>query len=379
MPSQTDFLPARRLPHTQILDQARRVGDCPVLIAMLDTAPGMVALLNPERQIVVCNDACAQAGGLARKEDALGMRPGELLCCIHATEMPGGGGASESCRHCGLAQALTLGQQGRANSGECLLQCHNHFKDIPVEYAVEVRPIPQLGSGWQCYSLCDISGKKRRESLERTFFHDIMNRAAALEGVSNVLAEGDMPPGERADFIGMLAVSARALVEEIRSQRTLLTAEQGELAVEPAGCDSLQGSRTQPPPARRSAAAQASGHRGWRAVDSLHRTPAARTRPHQSAQECTGSLRAGMTVTATCTVPTAGRIRFSIHNDSVMPKHVRAHVFQRSFTTKGPGRGLGAYSVRLLTERYLGGRAWFDSAPGEGTTFHAEFHAEFAI
>ena len=56
-------------------------------ITMLDTAPGMVALLNLERQIVFCNDAYAKAGGLARKEDALGMRPGE------------------SCRYFGLAQA----------------------------------------------------------------------------------------------------------------------------------------------------------------------------------------------------------------------------------------------------------------------------------
>jgi signal transduction histidine kinase len=48
-------------------------------------------------------------------------------------------------------------------------------------------------------------------------------------------------------------------------------------------------------------------------------------------------------------------------------------VFQRSFSTKGTGRGLGTYSIKLLTERYLGGRVWFESAEGHGTTFHAEF------
>lgn len=120
MPIQSDFLPAERLPLPQILSQARQVGEAPVLIAMLGTAPGMIALLNLERQIVFCNDACAKAGGLARKEDALGMRPGELLRCIHATDMPGGCGTSKSCRYCGLALALVTGQQGRANSGECL-------------------------------------------------------------------------------------------------------------------------------------------------------------------------------------------------------------------------------------------------------------------
>jgi signal transduction histidine kinase len=80
----------------------------------------------------------------------------------------------------------------------------------------------------------------------------------------------------------------------------------------------------------------------------------------------------GTAVTATCILAGSDRIRFSVHNDMFMPDRVRAHIFKRSFTTKGAGRGLGTYSVRLLTEDYLGGRAWFDSTR-EGTTFHVEF------
>ena len=78
-------------------------------------------------------------------------------------------------------------------------------------------------------------------------------------------------------------------------------------------------------------------------------------------------------MTASCTAPTPDLIRFSVHNNSVMPDHIRAHVFQRSFTTIGPGRGLGTYSIKLLTENFLGGRAWFDSGNEAGTVFHVEF------
>ena len=35
----------------------------------------------------------------------------------------------------------------------------------------------------------------------------------------------------------------------------------------------------------------------------------------------------------------------------------------------GAGRGIGTYSIRLLGERYLGGRVSFDSTPEAGTTF----------
>jgi signal transduction histidine kinase len=52
-----------------------------------------------------------------------------------------------------------------------------------------------------------------------------------------------------------------------------------------------------------------------------------------------------------------------------MPKEVRLQVFQRSFSTKGADRGLGTYSVKLLTEKYLKGKVSFSSQQGEGTTF----------
>jgi signal transduction histidine kinase len=53
-----------------------------------------------------------------------------------------------------------------------------------------------------------------------------------------------------------------------------------------------------------------------------------------------------------------------------MPEAVRQQVFQRSFSTKeGQGRGIGTWSVKLLTERYLGGAVAFVSEPGRGTVF----------
>ncbi len=61
---------------------------------------------------------------------------------------------------------------------------------------------------------------------------------------------------------------------------------------------------------------------------------------------------------------------FSIHNPSVMPEDVQLRVSSASFSTReGKGRGIGCYSVKLLTEKYLGGRVWFMSGQPEGTTF----------
>ncbi len=84
------------------------------------------------------------------------------------------------------------------------------------------------------------------------------------------------------------------------------------------------------------------------------------------------ACRAGQTVTVGCARP-GDAIEFWVHNPGVMPREVQLQVFQRSFSTKGAGRGLGTYSIKLLTERYLHGRVSFTSTADQGTTFKVHY------
>ena len=65
-------------------------------------------------------------------------------------------------------------------------------------------------------------------------------------------------------------------------------------------------------------------------------------------------------------------MEFQVHDPQAMPLEVQRQIFQRSFSTKGAGRGLGTYSIRLLTERYLNGKVSCSSDSG-GTVFRAEY------
>ena len=76
----------------------------------------------------------------------------------------------------------------------------------------------------------------------------------------------------------------------------------------------------------------------------------------------------GDTVTLRCAM-TDGNALFEVHNPGTIPEKTRAKVFSRFFSTKGEGRGLGTYSIKLLTERYLEGTAFFSTEEDEGTTF----------
>ena len=81
----------------------------------------------------------------------------------------------------------------------------------------------------------------------------------------------------------------------------------------------------------------------------------------------------GEAVAIGCSKTADGRAQFRVHNEGAIPRDVQLQIFQRSFTTKGPGRGLGTYSMKLLSERYLKGTVAFTSAPEHGTTFTATY------
>jgi sensor histidine kinase regulating citrate/malate metabolism len=52
-----------------------------------------------------------------------------------------------------------------------------------------------------------------------------------------------------------------------------------------------------------------------------------------------------------------------------MSNEVKYQIFQKSFSTKGNGRGLGTFSIKLLTEHYLKGSVSFESNDNIGTVF----------
>jgi sensor histidine kinase regulating citrate/malate metabolism len=64
-----------------------------------------------------------------------------------------------------------------------------------------------------------------------------------------------------------------------------------------------------------------------------------------------------------------------VNNPTFMPRDVQLQVFKRSFSTKGTGRGIGTYSMRLLASKYLGGEVDFTTSQAEGTTFRVQLNS----
>ena len=67
-----------------------------------------------------------------------------------------------------------------------------------------------------------------------------------------------------------------------------------------------------------------------------------------------------------------GMVRISIHdNGEGVPEEMQSKIFTPNFTTKSSGTGLGLAMCKSIAEQ-AGGKIWFDTHPGEGTTFYVE-------
>lgn len=338
------------------------------LTELLDAVGEVVLVLNTCRQVVHANRNLLSLLGLQEAAHLFGQRPGEVLQCEHACEGPNGCGTAEGCRPCGALQSILAGIGGERVEGECRITRTLQGRLSACDFKVCATPMTREGDHFVILSMSDISHEKRRSALERIFFHDLLNMAGGLRSISGLLVE-DVPLDVRADML-LVHRYATALVEEILAQRVLVAAENDELGVELRDVqarevlrDVIELYRTHEACIdKRLVMEPCGGH----LLISTDRVLLARVLGNLVKNALEASPRGGV-VTAGCEATSSG-VTFRVHNAGFISPEVRAQMFQRSFSTKGQGRGLGMYGVRLLTGNYLGGRVECMSSRDSGTT-----------
>ena len=341
-----------------------------VLSTTLDFLPEVMLILNANRQIIHANLALLEKLGLDSCDSICGLRPGALLDCGHANDAPEGCGASPFCRECGAFNAIV---ESQASSTKCVRECRLSLKEYGEAMDLRVTATPFEISGEKLTMLVvhDISDEKRRHILERIFFHDIMNLAGGIQGSSELLLETasqDLKP-----LAEMISSASSQLVEEINAQRELLIAERGELKLTIEKMDSYL--------ILEELISIYSKHEvsGWKhiALDKKSarveffssRALLVRVLSNMLKNALEATPRGGEVALSSSILQVSNEIEFRVNNQLYIPKCVQLQIFQRSFSTKGEGRGLGTYSIKLLTEKYLHGKVGFSSDEVNGTCF----------
>ncbi len=375
----TLFAPAERAEPAALDKQRRYFSDAWFFGELLNYVPDMVMILNAQRQVVYANRTVLGEVGAKSVDVLLGKRPGEVLRCRHSDQTEGGCGTTAACRYCGAVNAVLTSQAGRFAVEEWRLIVERDAGEAALDLRVWASPMQAGGESFTFLAIGDISEEKRRLFLERIFLHDVMNTASALRGFSTLLGVEALDADTRGDFSRRVAALSNRIIDEIEAHRVLVAAEHGELAVAVKRLDSLRlltevfdaYNRPDILEERGLAVAAGSAAVGFESDPTLLR----RVLGNMVKNALEASIP-GERVTIGCRAE-GGGVAFRVHNPTYMPEKVRLQVFNRSFSTKGSNRGLGTYSMKFLTERYLGGTIEFTSTEEEGTTFTAAYPLKY--
>ena len=364
----TCFAPSERACQEEI-DRQFAVLSQHAIPLVLNAMPIIAVVLNRQRQVVHGNRKFADVLGIADIREALGKRPGEAFRCVHADEHPGGCGTSEFCAHCGAVRSILLGLAGTDNVQECAINRDTGAGIEALDLRVSSASVHLNAEPYLIFSINDVSHEKRRRTLERLFFHDMLNTVGGVQGLLEFLAE-EVPEELQADA-RLIHRAVSQLTDEIIYQKQLLAAETNELET---NCTPLRSDDILDVVAATFQGGEQARDRRI-VVDNacsdivFHSDPVLLRRVVgnmvKNALEATpagGEIRLGSR-------GLADAVEFAVQNAGVIPRSVQMRIFSRSFSTKGVGRGLGTYSIKLLTERYLGGRADFVSNREDGTIF----------
>lgn len=337
-----------------------------------DLAPLPLLVLRQDRQILYANPAARalrlphDQGSLAEPFDL-----GELLHCGDS-EKPEGDVTARCHLYCSV-NPNSRRKEPHSCTEECLITASMAGIDGSLEFSVRRRHVQWNGESAILIALDDVTHERRRRILERLFFHDILNTAGSVKGLSEILLmdRQNMSIGEQAEMLAMMRDSCGILVDEIRSQQVLLAAESGQLSMDwrqIAISDCI------------AETTMVGSH--WQVASTKRLVPIypAGTTMFTTDSALLGRVLINLLKNALEATPEgeevrlAGRergdaIEFSVWNVGSIPAALRPQIFHRSFSTKGTSRGTGLYSVRLITERYLKGQVSFTSNDQDGTTF----------
>ncbi|WLT31446.1 HAMP domain-containing sensor histidine kinase [Geothrix sp. PMB-07] len=364
----THFASPERTSEADLRREAEACLENPVARFLIQALDGLVLILDANRQVLATNDRVLQ---IADPEDGnvLGRRPGELFGCVHAHEGPAGCGTSHACAHCGAVLAVLEAQKtGHSVESECLLTLRHGALTESAEFAIVASPLEVSGHPFIAVVLHDLSAIKRRDALERLFYHDVANLMQGIRGWADILASG--ASSSSTAVAQKLANLTDLLDRELRSHRAMAQAEHGDLRPRVRAILPLEILRDVGDLLQRHALAEARKVELLPAPeDVIHTDPELLSRVVLNmAVNAVEASFMGETITLSARAE-GQHIRFLVHNPGEIPEEVRSRIFQRSFSTKGAaGRGLGTYAMKLFGENVLKGQVGFDTGP-EGTTF----------
>lgn len=357
-----------------------RINNDPIIRQMLECFPDLVLILDKNRKIVAYNEKARKFFNHTVQIETIGSKLGEAFGCIHASGDDQECGATDFCTQCGANKGYTdvLLQPGKYEN-ECRIKVDYEGIETLLDFSVFTSNLEFGEDEYIVLAIKNLENEKRRELLERIFFHDVLNTASIIFGISGMITEVyDSDDFDK--YAKILQNTSEQLIQEIQAQRDLTNAEAGKLVIYPA-LDTVNDILEK-------AFQLYQNNSLTKGKDFICDYPGETLiieTDHHFIIRSLGNLiknaleaiNPGGKVSLTAK-EYGDNVRFVVANDGVIPKHIQLQIFNRSFSTKAKkGRGIGTYSVKLLIENYLKGKVSFVSNDENQTQFIIEVPKKF--
>lgn len=344
----------------------------PILITVLEGLHEMAMILNEKREIIYFNEKFSEFAKAHELNPKAGILPGNAMNCVHALKGDRLCGTTDFCKYCGANDAIIQSIAGDQASSYCHITAVN---GNAFDLKVNATPLQMGNEYYTLYCVTDVSAELRKNMLEKIFFHDINNIVSGISLMTDLMSEKcDAIDEEDKGNLTLMVNAVESLKSEIKAQHIITMAEKDELQVSPVMVniyDMLEHTlrffkksshnkniKTHIEADDKDASIYTDQVLIKRVVSNMIKNAFEASRGEQT-------ISAGYELGSESII-------IWVHNEAVMNDEVSRSIFKRSFSTKGTGRGLGTYSMRLLTERYLQGSIYFSSEEGEGTRFYIE-------
>lgn len=368
----TFFDSPERSPLEQVLVEHEEIKMHPIVQQMLEGFPEFAILINEQRQVVAYNSKWNNLLTIESLIGIIGLRVGQIFNCIHKDDEPSGCGTTKFCTQCGAAKAMKFTREKLSSHvEECRISSRVENDESSHNLLIHTTPLHFMGRNYTLFAIRDISQEKRREELERIFFHDVLNTSGAVRGIATLLKD-EKDIDEQSELMNSLILCTDQLVNEILSQRDLRYAEEGELNTD---YRLIKVNSILSIAFKTYYSHELAVDKNYN-VEYLDTDIEIETDPSLLIRSLGNLVKNALEASAKgdeikiFATQDENYIGFNVYNSKVIPSDVQMQIFQRSFSTKSEkGRGIGTYSIKLITERYLGGQVSFVSDKETNTVF----------
>lgn len=370
----TYYASAERASFSDIQSSYHSLKSNTLLKMFQEAMPDLSMIVNKHRQLVYANSNLIKFLDIEDNHLPLGERLGNLLNCIHSDDQPSGCGTTLACRFCGVVNAVMESQESAKPIVKEARITAMMDKEEVTSYDLKIKASPLIFNDEEYTIICinDISDRKRRAFLETSYINDMYGSANELKNVVSSIKKEELNPDNR-NLIETVEKVNYELMNDLLAQKMLNEAEDGTLERWPALVNSVRllgelndyfdsqeistGKKLFIDPFSHSVKFRTDLNILRRVLINIMTNAFEAIKPEMVVQT---SVRLHDKV-----------MRFVVFSPVELTEEAKHQIFQRSFSTKGPNRGLGTYTARLLTTRYLKGKVYFTSDI-KGTSFFIE-------